>query len=113
MSTEDRSELAEAESHEGLARCHCEGLEALCNECGGRGWVVATALDETLDRVKELIEQHLAREALLENACRAVLLFHSGGDWSRCVEEWRRRAGETPATTKGLCNLVRAALGER
>lgn len=46
-----------------------------------------------------------------EKALRAVLLFHGAGPWDAEKRiEWSNLTGETEATTKILCNVVRAAL---
>jgi len=47
----------------------------------------------------------------LEDALRAVLLFHSTGEWDEPKRtEWRRITGTNEATTKVLCDHVRSAL---
>lgn len=47
------------------------------------------------------------------DALRAVLLFHRDGPWGgEEQEEWERLTGRTDATTKALCDAVRAALGD-
>jgi hypothetical protein len=46
------------------------------------------------------------------DALRAVLLFHKAGPWTLAESaEWERLTGTTDATTKNLCDTVRAALG--
>lgn len=47
----------------------------------------------------------------LAKACRDVLLFHSGSHWTPDVRRyWKELTGEDEATTRTLCNTVRAAL---
>ncbi len=47
----------------------------------------------------------------LRDACEAVLLFHSGGEWDEAKRnEWFNLTGETDATTKIMCDTVRRAL---
>jgi hypothetical protein len=54
--------------------------------------------------------QRLASMAI-EDALRAVLMFHEGGEWSADRRaEWKRITGSDEATTKVLCDHVRAAL---
>ena len=44
-------------------------------------------------------------------ALMAVLLFHGGGEWTDAKRrEWKALTGEDEATTKTLCDTVRAAL---
>ncbi len=51
-----------------------------------------------------------AAPELLE-ACKAVLLFHSGAEWDAGrPEEWKRITGEVLATTKSLCDHIRKCL---
>ena len=46
------------------------------------------------------------------DALRAVLLFHGGGPWDAAkAAAWERLTGEREATTRTLCDFVRAALG--
>ena len=46
-------------------------------------------------------------------ACRAVLIFHSGGEWTHNAEiDWIRITGKDDATTKVLCDTVRAAIAK-
>lgn len=53
----------------------------------------------------------IAASPLLRDACRAVLLFHSGADWNEeRRNEWHALTGEGEATTKILCDTVRRAL---
>ena len=53
----------------------------------------------------------IAASPLLRDACRAVLLFHSGGEWDEeRRNEWHALTGEDEATTKILCDTVRRAL---
>ncbi len=49
----------------------------------------------------------------LYEACKAVLMFHRGGPWEdNDAEEWKRLTGQEDATTKVLCNTVRAAIAK-
>lgn len=44
-------------------------------------------------------------------ALMAVLLFHGGGEWTDAKRaEWKALTGTDEATTKTLCDTVRAAL---
>lgn len=53
----------------------------------------------------------IASAPRLRDACRAVLLFHSGADWNEeRRNEWHALTGEDEATTKILCGTVRRAL---
>lgn len=46
-------------------------------------------------------------------ALEAVLLFHEGGEWDASRRAaWTLLTGQEEATTKGLCNTVRAALAQ-
>jgi hypothetical protein len=48
---------------------------------------------------------------MMEDALKAVLMFHGSGPWTTDVrEEWKKLTGEDEATTKVLCDVVRAAL---
>jgi hypothetical protein len=48
---------------------------------------------------------------VLGDALRLVLLFHAGGPWdAERQREWLRITGTTEATTKVLCDHIRAAL---
>lgn len=45
------------------------------------------------------------------DALRAVLLFHGGGEWTAAKgDAWERLTGSRLATTRTLCDFVRAAL---
>jgi hypothetical protein len=46
------------------------------------------------------------------DALRAVLIFHSGGDWRKRQAEWLRMTGTREATTRVLCDHVRTILIE-
>lgn len=47
----------------------------------------------------------------LVSALEAVLLFHDGGEWTLEKQlAWSNRTGWKDATTKTLCDTVRAAL---
>lgn len=49
----------------------------------------------------------------LAKACRAVHLFHSGSHWTPDVRRyWTELTGEDEATTRTLCNTVRAVLAK-
>jgi len=49
----------------------------------------------------------------LHDALRLVLLFHQGGVWTADAQaEWSRIAGTPEATSKVLCDHVRAVLFE-
>jgi hypothetical protein len=51
------------------------------------------------------------RVVALEAALHAVLLFHGGGYWGpNEAAQWERLTGAKEATTKALCDVVRAAL---
>lgn len=51
-----------------------------------------------------------AQNERLEKACRAVLLFHAGGDFDRTA--WTELTdGKYEPTSKGVCDFVRQALG--
>lgn len=44
-------------------------------------------------------------------ALRLALLFHAGGPWGDAAQaEWWRLSGSTEATTRVLCDHIRAAL---
>lgn len=46
-------------------------------------------------------------------ALLAVLLFHHGGPWTHVEQaRWEALGGGPRATTRALCDLVRAVLGE-
>jgi hypothetical protein len=52
-----------------------------------------------------------SQAAEYETALRAVLLFHSGCAWTPDVRsEWKELTGFDEASTKTLCDTVRAAL---
>ncbi len=47
-----------------------------------------------------------------DDAFRAVLLFHGGGEWNgEKRAEWKRITGSDEATTKVLCDHIRLVLG--
>lgn len=46
------------------------------------------------------------------DALRAVLLFHSASPWEQQQAEWLRITGSREATTKVLCDHIRAVLAE-
>lgn len=53
----------------------------------------------------------LLQQLNMLSALEAVLLFHSGGDWDeKKRSKWKSLTGKDEATTKVLCDLVRAAL---
>lgn len=50
-------------------------------------------------------------EQEMTSALMAVLLFHGGGEWDEEKRNlWRTLTGTDEATTKNLCDTVRAAL---
>ncbi len=52
-------------------------------------------------------------ESVLVDALEAVLLFHAGGPWDGAsAQRWRDLTGGDNASTKGLCDVVRAALAK-
>jgi hypothetical protein len=54
--------------------------------------------------------QRLASMAIID-VLRAVLMFHDGATWdANRRAEWKRITGSDEATTKVLCDHVRAAL---
>lgn len=53
---------------------------------------------------------YVTRSEAMRRACRATLMFHRGGAW--CREKWNKLTGQDEATTKSLCDFVRAALAE-
>ncbi len=54
-----------------------------------------------------------AKMRLMGRALDTVLLFHSAGPWDKSRRaSWKRLTGADDATTKVLCDLVRAAVGE-
>lgn len=63
-----------------------------------------------------ITEELITERAQLIRACRAVLTFYRVGGWHESVAEWERLTGTGEATTKGLCDFIRATLvnaGER
>lgn len=47
----------------------------------------------------------------LQDACKAVLLFHSGGQWcDHDQHEWMALTATCEVTSKTLCDFVRDAL---
>lgn len=47
----------------------------------------------------------------LQRVAKAVLLFHSGGPWDEVAKgQWFRLTGKHEATTRSLCDTVRAFL---
>lgn len=47
----------------------------------------------------------------MKRACLATLLFHEGGEWDRERQRvWLAMTGHEEATTRILCETVRAAL---
>ena len=55
----------------------------------------------------------MAAAPSMEDALKAVLLFHSGGEWDSLRRaEWAALTGSSEATTKVLCDTVRAALAK-
>lgn len=53
----------------------------------------------------------ILREAALVNAAKAVLLFHSSGEWTEQKKlEWFLLTQTSEATTKNLCDTIRKAL---
>jgi hypothetical protein len=47
----------------------------------------------------------------IDDACRAVLMFHEGGEWTaERRAEWKRITGSDEATTKVLCDHIRLVL---
>lgn len=65
------------------------------------------------DKKADLIAPTLRKEAGfgVEEALRAVLLFHSPGSWgAEKSSEWYRLVHDERATTKVLCDVVREAL---
>ena len=63
-----------------------------------------------LVEVYRMLERRAER---MEKALQAVLLFHGGDEWNDAVRNrWVELVGkDREATTKGLCDCVRAALG--
>jgi hypothetical protein len=48
----------------------------------------------------------------LENALKALLLFHRGGPWTATdAAEWLRLTESPEATAKALCDRARKVLG--
>lgn len=45
----------------------------------------------------------------LLKACECALLFHRGGNWDEYKHLW---PGGVPATSKGLCDYIRAAVAK-
>ena len=76
---------------------------------GGRRLCVA---DKRTD-AKEITLRYNAHEKR-EAALKAVLLFHSGVPWDyKAKIEWSKLVGpDNEATTKGMCDNIRAALAE-
>lgn len=70
-------------------------------------------LRKNLDVELDLNTHLVGRIDQLRTALRAALLFHSGGEWDDAKrQQWQELTGSTEATTKVLCNTVRAALGD-
>jgi hypothetical protein len=62
-------------------------------------------------QAKFIAADHRIRE--LEAALRAVLLFHGASQWTPDVcSDWKELTGTDEATTRTLCDTVRAALGK-
>ena len=73
-------------------------------------WQELRRQNNQLIEMHNLIEPRIAR---MEAALRAVLLFHEGSIWDEeRALEWGRLAGSREVTTRGLCDCVRAALGD-
>lgn len=54
-----------------------------------------------------------AEKADLLAACEAALLFHSGGPWDEEKSaEWLRLTGTPDASTRNLCDCIRAAVAK-
>ncbi len=64
-----------------------------------------------LDELMELRQVVRPQQPGVENALQAVLVFHHDGYWdaAHCAK-WERLTGSTEATTKALCDIVRAAI---
>lgn len=55
--------------------------------------------------------QQSEREKAMADVLSLVLLFHRGGWWTQDdIGEWLRITGKTDATTKVMCDTIRAAL---
>ena len=55
-------------------------------------------------------EKHFGK---LLDACNAVLMFYRAGQWTRDDGiAWKKLVGADEATTKVLCDFVRAAIGD-
>lgn len=82
----------------------------LCPDCRAE----ADAAGEG-ERFRALLEARHARVhpmPTLQSCCEAVLLFHRGGPWTaEDGDRWRKLTGGTDASTKGLCDAIRVALG--
>ena len=81
--------------------------EEYCEECNGDFPCAVVQLVDELDAARK--ENERLREAL-----RLTLLFHSGSPWDDSKRlAWLKITGVEEATTKVLCDTIRAALGEK
>lgn len=64
------------------------------------------------DPAQTMADAHLIVSAPdLYDAARLTLMFHAAGPWnSERAAEWKRVTGHEDATTKILCDFIRAAL---
>lgn len=93
---------------------HESRLAAMADPDCYEGWDLNNEDRAAIQWALDTIAGKRAREpeaATLLNACRAVLLFHRGGEWT--AEDrtlWHAITECEEATTKVLCDTVRAAV---
>lgn len=92
----------------------------------GRHWKENSSLEKWFPFSAEELATLQKKNARLTEACKLVLLFHSGSPWDiQKSLSWQNGMGQllqsetgrvpddfSDATTKNLCNAVRAALKE-
>lgn len=90
------------------------GVHAGCLSIS-QGWTISTSPTGGYEARKANARLIAAAPDLLAVA-RALLMFHSGGNWDwKAKEEWNRLVGDgTPieATTRVLCDFARAAIAK-
>ena len=76
------------------------------------GFLQAVAPEKATELTKERL-QMVGMLAKAHRALRATLMFHDASPWTdERRKDWHKMTGETEATTKVLCDLIRKVLGE-
>lgn len=88
--------------------CACySNQEGHCGFCSA----IEKARKQSRDLISGLCDK--VHDGDLLKACKATLLFHGAGHWDDEKRlEWLNLTGHSEATTKVLCDFVRAALAK-